>query len=181
MIESHNDDKTEDNMEYRIVHDDDPTSPREFDNLSIMVLFHKRYNLPNEFAIDFADYEGWADMRAGIEAEGGINILPVWGYDHGSLAIAAGDNNPFTCPWDSGQLGFVFTTEERIEWLGADRDRIEEFLKLEVEEYSRYSMGEVYGYEVFDDRGEVIDSCWGYYGYADAEAEAKAACQRELV
>lgn len=169
-------------MEYRIVHDETPMSPREYESsLSILVLFHKRYNLPNEFGLDYTQYEGWADMRADIEAEGGINILPVWAYDHGSMAIAVAENNPFSCPWDSGQLGFVFTTEERLEWTGADRDRIEEFMKMEVDEYSRYLNGEVYGYEIVDERGEVVDSCWGYYGYADAEAAAKEACNYALV
>lgn len=164
-------------MEYRIVHDEHPMSPREYDNLSTLVLFHRRYNLSNEFAVDSADYEGWADMRAAIEAEGGINILPVWGYDHGSLVIAAAESNPFSCPWDSGQLGFVFTTEDQIEYLGADRDRITEFLKMEVDEYSNYVSGETYGYELLNEDGEVVDSCFGYYGYAEAEAAAKSASQ----
>ena len=46
-------------------------------------------------------------------------------------------------------------------------------LRQEVETYSQYLSGDVYGYEIHK-HGEVVDSCWGFYGYDTAEEEAKA-------
>jgi hypothetical protein len=48
-------------------------------------------------------------------------------------------------------------------------------LKEEVEVYNQYLSGEVYGYQIIDDEGEVIDSLWGIYGYKEAEDLAKEA------
>lgn len=47
----------------------------------------------------------------------------------------------------------------------------------EIEEFLAWGNGEVYGYEVTDDDGEVVDSCWGFYGESgrkEAESEAKS-------
>lgn len=168
-------------LNYRIVPDMDPMSPREWDNVSVLALFHGRYNLSNEWGYNPNDYEGWDEMRAAIAADGGIHILPVYGYDHGSLVLRAAESNPFSCAWDSGMVGFVFTSQERMDYTGAPADRINEILRAEVDEYSQYVNGDVYGYEVFDDRGEIIDSCYGFFGYDNAQAAAYAVCQRALV
>ncbi len=38
---------------------------------------------------------------------------------------------------------------------------------------TRYLLGEVFGWVAKDDRGETIDSCFGYYDEKDAEEDAK--------
>ena len=43
-------------------------------------------------------------------------------------------------------------------------DKIRRILKAEIETMDQYLTGMVYGYEVEDEDGDVIDSCWGYYG-----------------
>ena len=37
-------------------------------------------------------------------------------------------------------------------------------LHAEVEEYAEYLAGNVYGYEVLDEDGNDIESCWGFIG-----------------
>lgn len=57
---------------------------------------------------------------------------------------------------------------------GTFRQRVEDYLRCEVDEYDQYLRGEVYGFVVeHEDTGEE-DSCWGHYGldYCKSEAEA---------
>jgi hypothetical protein len=51
------------------------------------------------------------------------------------------------------------------------RESILKWLRGEVETYSAYMSGEVYGFQITEnadpddpERGDIIDSCWGYYG-----------------
>ncbi|HQL49052.1 MAG TPA: hypothetical protein PLC09_10310, partial [Holophaga sp.] len=84
-----------------------------------------------------------------------------------------------SCPWDSGQVGFIFATREKVlrAW-GAKRmnERIRglalKALRSEVEEYDAYLTGDVYGYTVEDQDGEELDSCWGFVGLQVAEDSA---------
>jgi hypothetical protein len=41
--------------------------------------------------------------------------------------------------------------------------------------YTQYINGDVYGYVIKNHYGDVVDSCWGYYGYRDAEEAAEEA------
>jgi hypothetical protein len=107
-------------------------------------------------------------------------ILPVYLYDHSGLSMST---SPFSCPWDSGQVGYIYIRMDtaRKEYPGLDgddlRNRVINTLKAEVEEYSAYLAGEVYGWFIKDDVGETLDSCWGYYSYSHAEQEAKEVLQ----
>lgn len=108
--------------------------------------------------------------------------LPLYLYDHSGITISTG---PFSCPWDSGQIGFIYVDRQTAEReYGADPDKFpmtlntpmgertfgsfDEFvaycLKNEVETYDQYLRGEVYGFVLFDEDEKEIDSCWGFYG-----------------
>jgi hypothetical protein len=113
-------------------------------------------------------------------------ILPLYLYDHGGISISTGK---FSCPWDSGQVGYIFMSYEkaRSEW---PSDKLEESiekstrcLKSEVKEYDAYLRGDVVGWITEDEEGETIDSCWGFYpdedgrhGYAIDEAKHSIDC-----
>ena len=93
--------------------------------------------------------------------------LPVYMYDHSGITIST---SGFSCPWDSGQLGYIFITHSFIcSEYGRKRvskrllDMISSFLNEEVKIYSQYINGEVYGYVISKD-DEVVDSCFGFYG-----------------
>ncbi len=80
---------------------------------------------------------------------------------------------PFSCQWDSGQVGFVFVTQQHLDDTGGDA---EQMIEADVKEYDAYLRGEVYGYIVAE--GETDEeSCWGYVGdlsYVKSEAESVA-------
>ena len=90
--------------------------------------------------------------------------LPLYLYDHSGLSMSAGS---FGCPWDSGQVGVIWVSHERIreEYGDLTSETIEKARKVlqgEVEVYDLYLRGNVFGFFAEYDDGEE-DSCWGFY------------------
>lgn len=146
-----------------IWHDSNPMNPRtECDNAGTMICFHRRYNLGDKHEFKSANFNSWDGLRQLIEDELHAAIcLPLYLYDHSGLTIST---NPFSCPWDSGQVGFICMSEEKLaSEFGGDYDKGRNCLVAEVSCYDDYLRGECYGY-VVELNGEEIESCWGYLG-----------------
>lgn len=150
--------------------DENPESPREWDNITTMICFHKRYNLGDSHEIKHQDYSSWKEMeQAIIKQYNPVIIKPLYLLDHSGITISTHD---FNDRWDSGQIGFVLVSrKDALECFGVKRistaikKKAEQLLEGEVVTYDQYLRGDVYGYRVKDSEGEEIDSCWGYYGY----------------
>jgi hypothetical protein len=154
--------------------DDDPADPRrEHDNVGTMVCFHSRYRLGD-------DHEFTPESAREFIEEQGDNILwlPLYLYDHSGITISTA---PFSCPWDSGQIGFIYCTQKQInhEWNG-DRDAARKYLFGEVSTYDQYLTGDIWGFVVKDEHEEIVDSCWGFYGYEYCVSEARDSAQHCL-
>jgi hypothetical protein len=102
-------------------------------------------------------------------------VLPLYLYDHSGISISTGK---FSCPWDSGRVGFIYCSKERArqEWgekysPGITDDAIFAkalaCLESEVSAYDSYLQGDVVGYVASDPDGEELGSCWGFYPDAD--------------
>lgn len=173
-----------------IKYDEDPVNPREeFDNLTKMVCFHRRYNLGDEHSYDSSDYSGWDEVQeAIIQNENAVAILPLYLYDHSGITMYTTGNTTYHqhAAWDSGQVGFIFITREAaINEYGwkhitkARREKLEEYCRGDVETYDQYLTGQVYGYEIEDPDGCDKDSCWGFFGdmkYCIEEAKSVVDC-----
>lgn len=98
-------------------------------------------------------------------------IFPVFMYDHSGVSLSL---RPFQCPWDSGQVGYIYVSKAKAEEEfpnlsdSALEEQVLKIFKGEIAVYSQYLEGEVYGY--MEEGGEE-DSCWGFYGY-DSVVEA---------
>jgi hypothetical protein len=155
-------------MEYKgytivIENDNDPINPREeYDNLGTMVCFHNRYCL--------------GDKKTGYTKEEVMAIakdksyvsLPLYLYDHSGVTMST---KPFSCSWDSGQVGVIFVSKEDIrkEYSCKNvtkklKEKVLNVLRSEVETYDNYLTGEVYGYTIKDSDLNEYYSCWGFYG-----------------
>ena len=106
-------------------------------------------------------------------------MLPLYLYDHSGITMRC---SPFSCPWDSGQVGYIYATPDMIkrEYKCKNitkrvREKVAELLKSEVETYDQWLTGDIWCICVEDMYGEVVDSCCGYYGNEYAMKEAKAA------
>lgn len=152
----------------RICAQDDPYNPRkEHDNVGTMACWHRRYTLgdeqpgvsPGEYKYALAravdgtlpewDDATDADAQRAQEVFAAQYLhLPLYLYDHSGITMRT---TPFPCPWDSGQVGFIYVSRKRAaeEW-GEDfiDVRVLACLLAEVEEYDQYLTGDVYEYEI---------------------------------
>lgn len=112
--------------------------------------------------------------------------LRVYKYEHGGVAY---NTTGFSCKWDSGQVGYIIVSKKTVrKEYGIKRitqkwnDKILDYLKGEIEMYSDWANGDVYGYRIsklsednpiqdaqstnllYEDFAE-IESCWGFFGF----------------
>ena len=153
-----------------------PESPREWDNLG--KLFIKTRSVYNTECTE-------EDVKKAPVR------LQVYKYEHSGIALSTSNASyPFNDPWDSCLAGYIIAKREDIlKEFNAKRltaklkDKVVEILKNEIEIYSQYIDGEVYGFKVFsgiddgvpdeeiEEVGTEEDSCWGFYSVQDALEE----------
>ena len=171
-----------------LVQDIDAESPREYDNIGTMVCWHRNYTLGDEqpnvyggespedyirnlvaFSIDdtSVDYddedadEQYAELVRKQFAKDYF-LLPLILYDHSGISMSTTTEWPYNCPWDAGQVGFIYASKAKLKEEGIMDGA--KALRQEVETYDQYLRGDVYGYTITDPEGEHVDSCWGFIG-----------------
>lgn len=91
-------------------------------------------------------------------------VSPLYLYDHSGITIRT---TPFSCRWDSGQVGFALVYKSQIEkgWgtLENWRETANRIIEGEIKDYDDYLTGNCFGFRVLKD-DEEVDSCWGYLG-----------------
>jgi hypothetical protein len=165
--------KLKDNKVLEIFQTGDDFSPREWDNLSQLVCFHKRYKLGDKHNIDHRDYSSFEEMIESNTNPDDI-VLSLYLYDHSGISISS---SPFSCRFDSGQIGYAVVTKEKIiqeygDDSPANRERALNVMLGEITTYDQYLQGDIYSFELYEvktcDQGhehkELIDSCGGFYG-----------------
>lgn len=158
-----------DDLILKIYQDEDPMTPREWDNFGVFATWHRDYILGDE--------QPKCSPKEYIEdlPEGTI-ILNVYMMDHSGISLST---SSFGCPWDSGQVGIIYATPEVIAQEGwkiddpEDVRKVKNLLNAEIKTYSQCLEGDVYGFVMGQDKVcetcgnvefEEIDSCWGFYG-----------------
>lgn len=162
-----------------VEHDEHPINPREFNEyLATMTCFHNRYMLGDSHTMS-------PDALRNHIEQPEVVSLPLYLYDHSGLTM---NTTGFVCRWDSGQVGRIHATYDRIrEWYGVEEvtpeviERAYESMRNEVAEYDRYLTGDLYAVIVtkkeYDaERNEVIEtcihSCGGFESVEDAVEDA---------
>jgi hypothetical protein len=157
---------TEKQTRVRVLLDRDCASPRDDDNVGTMACWHRRYHL--------GDVQPTCTPEEYIaELPPESLILPLYLYDHSGITIRT---MPFSCPWDSGQVGIIHVAPDKIadEFGEGEPGRAlaHACLTAEVEQYAHYLENECYGFVI--EEGETCnlghvhwtetDSCWGFIG-----------------
>lgn len=171
---------TKNGHEVTIFYDETGASnPREWDNLGHLFSFHRRYSIGDKHNYNSSDFASFEDWRKQLEEDYNvIAILPVYLCDHSGLLIST---TPFACRWDSGQIGWIFTTPEKIKEIGAQPDKALQYLEDEIKIFNQFLTGEVYGYLVEKietcnlghEHPEELGRCTGYYSIEEAKEEAE--------
>jgi hypothetical protein len=160
-------------MKLKIVRDEDPMCPREWENFGTMACWHNKYKLGDEQPQlepkDFID-----DLPEGTV------ILPLYLYDHSGITM---NTTGFTSPWDSGQVGIIYCTPKTLSKKhgtnlplrngkldSAVEEQTIQIMKDEVEVYDQFLRGDVWGFQLIKEcpecghDTEVEDSCFGFFG-----------------
>lgn len=177
--------------------DDFPIDLDEIREGSMFTMYctHRRYDLGD---VQIKSREDFLERITGMysdevsieamerEADRVTLVLPLYLYDHSGLSMSTG---AFSCPWDSGQVGWIVANKERVKremgWDRLSRKRIEKVLDMmigEVKTYDAVLRGEVYCYGIDDADGEEIDSVGMVIGDDDFYVqEAKGIIDSELI
>ncbi|QIV65788.1 hypothetical protein Cp1R7AA1_028 [Mesorhizobium phage Cp1R7A-A1] len=156
-----------------ISHDEDCEQPYDGDEGVKIVVLHRNYIDPAKGKLGRSadEVQQWAKDNARD-----WYVTNLYMYEHSGVAYRAGERNPFSCPWDSGQVGIVAL--KKSDWgrgKGERNAKRLEYAKGVAEEYGRWANGECYGYVLRDPEGEERDSCWGHIGFEWVEESAKEA------
>lgn len=171
----------------KLVQDDQPCSPKEWDNLGILVALPR---LAREYDMAHRETTGREDeaiergglklLRRYLRLTEGATILPFRFVDHGS----GGARIYATYDADDPASGFIMATPETIAMTGVESDKIEDGLRAELRTWDDYVQGNVVGYVVEDADGVHVDSCYGFYpdhgdgdGHEYARGEARDAAE----
>lgn len=157
-------------------------SPRDWDNLSRMVCFHGRYFLGDKTDLNSSMFSGWEELKQYlIKKEKAVIIKPLYLYDHSGITIST---SPFSCPWDSGQIGFVYVTrKDLLDEYGKKRvtkkekEKAEKILDSEVNVYDNYLVGNVFRYDIYDKNGNGVESCCGFICDSEEEVWNEFECE----
>lgn len=172
-----------------------PDSPREWDRLGTIVGNHRTYQLVEveanygetlellcvdhekcpaklrasyEMPQDGYEYYDDIERRAWRFIEQRYCILPVYVFDHSGVVLST---RPFSCPWDSGQLGYIYVRKDEAlakmgkkKWTKKVQQQVESILEAEIAEFSQYVSGDVWCFQIEDSQGELIEMAGNILG-----------------
>lgn len=168
--------------------DDDPESPREWDNCAVLACEHRHYNLGDGTLADAIgrtpdEFKSLRHLERYLTlAHGAVVVVPLYLYDHSGISMSTGSfiGRAQHAEWDSGMVGIAWITRDVCEReFNGDVEAARKCLEGEVETYDQYLTGDVWGYVVETPAGDHLDSLWGIYGLDYCRTEAESAARSE--
>ena len=126
-------------LTFRVHHDLDAHSPRLDEPMTQIVGWHRKYRVSDSDMVNFRDRDSFLESVRPEDI-----VRPLYMYEHGGVALAT---TPFSDKFDSGHLGYVLVTPERLEAIGigqGETEVIEHNITTEIKELAAYMNGEVY-------------------------------------
>lgn len=168
--------------ELEIEQDNDPQNPRtEWDNVTTMICFHKRYNLVDKTDLKSSQFDSWNELKEHIESEYKVLMIkPLYMYDHSGITIST---SCFNDRFDSGQIGWVFIDEKQWKLMMGETEytdeKLNDIIDSDVETYDNYITGEVYQYTIYEietcslghEHKNVVESCGSFFDEEDCKGE----------
>ena len=155
----------------KILAEDSPENPfTSWDCEPDIIGWHRRY----DFNTRKEDKNKSPEQFLKEAKENGYIVKPLFMYDHSGISFST---SSFSCQWDSGQYGFIFWTRDKIRQRQGEfkriskamREKLNKQLDSSVKLLNDYVSGNVYGYQIEDEDGNHLESCYGFYGDYDSE------------
>ena len=171
--------KTKEGYEAKyLTKDEDPQSPREWDNFGTMYCYHRRYTLGD--TTDIPKLNTTQELQKYlIEEKKAAVMLPLFLLDHSGITMRAGDNFSNVDPqgWDTSFVGYIYATKEKLKEEGISKEKARRILEAEVKTYDQFLTGDCYCIvkEEYDNKKTTLnyDIIGGYFGYKDAQEALK--------
>ena len=167
--------KTTEEPRLKIMYETDSESPRrQQDNLGYFYTKERNYKSPDGNDTDIYnimietgeqasnEQNHIVEMTRRINAETNqkvVAIYPVYRYEHGNVIYRVGTASGF----DYSNCGFYIITDKTEREYGEHAKSIEALIAGELEEYTNWVNGDVFWFQLFDTKGEQVDSCGGFY------------------
>ena len=155
---------------YKVIieEDQDAESPSENqDEHAFIATTRNRY-----FEVDGPHGETASDIGENLEEREKTHyVYKLNAMIHSGVYLSiTSDLKQYHMGFDSGQIGFLLITRGESEIPHPDK-----YAEGMVETWNQYLSGDVWGYVIEDGEQNLIDSCWGFYGFEYAKEEAFAA------
>ena len=169
--------KTTQQQRLKIEYDNISESPRSWSNLGYFITVDSNYKSPDNrqdiinIVKDTGDNATSQDdhismikkaMKDELNEEV-IAIYPICKYEHSGVIYRLGTQHGF----DISNNGFYIITKKQQKEYETKKKDFETIIKQELEVYNSYINGEGYQFTLYDDEGEVIDACGGFYSLDD--------------
>lgn len=99
-------------------------------------------------------------------SDNNIISLPIYVYEHSGITMNTGG---YSCRWDSGEAGVIYMSKreamnnyESKRWTKKLAEQVEDDMKRRIKYLAAIAEGNIYGFVVEDEEGEILDSCWGF-------------------
>ena len=154
--------------EIELYHCEESESPRDWDNLSRIVMMPlSEYELAGKNDIVLGENWHSSDAQEAEEQAFGVE-LPLIMLDHGGISLSTNREWPYNCQWDAGQIGVIGITAEDMAKNKISEEQARVIIEGEISAFNQYLAGEVYGYDLtklspYGENDELIDSLGGIY------------------
>lgn len=134
-------------------------NPNEWDENVFLVYDHRQFNIEVD---GFDPQTIFEHFQEGYKTFDNHWVFPVYAYIHSGVALSLGrDSYPFTDKWDVSFSGFILVNRKEY-W---SKEKAFERAQSEIEDWNYILSGQVFGYEIEDQNGNFVDSCWGFIGW----------------
>jgi hypothetical protein len=170
----------------QIEYDEDADNPREWNNIGIFL----SKSLPDDRTVNYLDrpsnavscelawevimntevVDSVSQHAQDIAKElGDVIVIPVYKYEHSGVEVFI--ENGTMCRFDTGVTGFYIVSKTDMADENLSLEDVYKIVSGELETYTKWCNGEVYRYTLLDDKGEVSDSCGGFYSLDEIKAD----------